>query len=166
MGVVGTVNGMDSLADMLRALPDKVKQDKSLARGLKKGAGVIRAQAKGNLAANGDVDSGRLANEMTISQKKESVPGLVEVVLKPSSKLTSVVRKDRWSKEPVPARPSKYAHWIEEGFLHKVENGTEEVPAHPFMRPAVDTKRDEALRVIEESVQADIDREAQQLGLK
>lgn len=157
MTLIGEIKGADGLAAMLKALPGKVQQDKVLARALKKGAAVIRDAAKANLLADGSVDTGLLADTMRISQKKEDAPGLVEVSLKPSSAVSMVVRKSRWSKTPVRARPSKYAHFV--------EFGTEHSAAAPFMRPAVDTKGPEAAKVIETEVLAGVAAEARKIGL-
>lgn len=155
MTVIGEISGANDLANLLRALPGKVQQDKLLAKALRKGAAVIRDAAHDNLVANGSVDSGLLANTMIIARKGEDIAGLVEISLRPSSKLSMVIRKGKHT--ATPARPSKYAHFV--------EFGTEHMAARPFMRPALDSKGTQAVDTIRSEVLTGVANEARQLGL-
>jgi HK97 gp10 family phage protein len=155
---IGTLSGSDSLEAMLRQLPGVVQQDKVLAQGLKAGGKVIRAVAAANLRANGDVETGLLADTMIVAQRSTDIAGLIEVSVRPSSKLSMVIRPSRWGKDPIRARPSKYAHFI--------EMGTERQAAHPFMRPAFDTKKGEAAQAVENTVRTGIAQAMGKVGLK
>lgn len=150
------ITGLDGIEAMLRQLPSKVEQEGVVVKALRAGAEVIHDQAKVNLIADGSVDTGLLANTMHIGRKADQRPGEVVVSLKPSSKRTMVVRKGK--SKPTPARPSKYA-----GF---VEKGTEHSPARPFMRPALDEKGQKAVEAIRDTALKGIADVARKLGLK
>lgn len=156
MAVIGEIGGVTDVVAALRALPGKVAQDEVMVKALTAGAGIVREQAKANLVAHGSVDTGLLANTMTIRRKADEVPNLVEVILKPSTKLSMVVRKGE--AKPSRARPSKYAHWI--------EFGTEQSAAEPFLRPAVDSKREAAVNKIRQVALAGVAAAAAKLKLK
>lgn len=151
------VLGADKVEAMLRQLPGRVAREKVVVKGLRAGAEIVREQAKANLIADGSYDTGLLANTMRIAKQAEDTAGEVTVTLKPSSKLSMVVRKSRRSKELVRARPSKYAHFV--------ERGTEHSAARPFMRPAVDEKGQKAVETIREVTLKGIADEARKLGL-
>lgn len=155
MTLLGTIN-TGGLEEALRKLPGKVETDRVVDQALKEGAKIVRTQAQANLRAHGSVDTGLLVNTMQIRRKPDELPGLVEVTLKPSSKLSMVVRQGK--SRPTRARPSKYAHFVEFGTEHSL--------ARPFMRPAVATKKGEAQRKIAEAVHEGVARAARKLGLK
>jgi HK97 gp10 family phage protein len=143
MASAGTINF--SAADkMLGNLPKRIDEEKIVTKALRKGAEVIREAAHGKLVANGTVETGIMAGTLQIARRDSGQPGVVEVVVKPSSKLSTVIRPSRWGKDAVRYRPSKVAHWI--------EFGTEHAPAAPFMRPAADEKRSAA----EEAIRAEM----------
>lgn len=155
MKVVAEVMGLADLTARLRQIPNELEQEKVLAKALRDGAKVVRQQAEANLVASGAVDTGLLAHTMQIVQPKQDLPGHVEVVLKPSSKLSMVVRKGKT--KPTRARPSKYAHFI--------EYGTEHSAAKPFLRPAADAKGGEAGEVIAAEVEKGVAAAARKVGL-
>jgi HK97 gp10 family phage protein len=154
MPTIGTVN-TSGFEAALRQLPNKLTTDKVVEKALKVGADVVRQQAKANLYSFGAVDTGLLANTMSISRRTDQVGGLIEVVLKPSGKKSRVTRKDG---SATVARPSKYAHLV--------ENGTERVPARPFMRNAFETKQAEAGLVIRRQIEAGVAGSLKSLGFK
>jgi len=156
MPIVGEIRGLAGLTDALKALPSAVAQEDALGAALVKGGEIIRDQAEANLVANGSVDTGLLSRTVEVKKVKSKVDGRVNVVVKPSTKLSMVVRKGKT--KATRARPSKYAHFI--------EYGTEHSQAAPFLRPAVDTKGDEAVRAIGKAVQNGVDAAARRAGLK
>lgn len=150
------ITGLDGIEAMLRQLPSKVEQEAVVVKALRAGATVIHDQAKANLIAHGSVDSGLLANTLHIGRKADQRQGEVVVSLKPSGKRVMVIRKGK--SKPTPARPSKYAHFV--------ENGTEHSAARPFMRPAVDEKGQKAVEAIRDTALKGIADVARKLGLK
>jgi HK97 gp10 family phage protein len=148
--------GVEAVEEMLSRLPE-ANAKKVVQTSLRAGASVIRKQAKANLTANGSVDTGALRNTLTIYKKAEVGKfGSMTVALRASGKLYMVVRGG--DGKPTRARPSKYAHFV--------EYGTEHSRAEPFFRPAVETKRDEAVQAIIEGAAKGLVREATKLGAK
>lgn len=153
--------GVEEVEAMLKRLPE-VNAKKVVETSLRAGAVVVRRQAKANLTANRSVDTGALRNTLTIRRKTE-VPkfGVMTVTLRASGKLYTVVRGG--SSRATKARPSKYAHLVE--FGHQNRDGSH-TPAEPFMRPAVETKKNEAVKAIIDGAAKGLVREATKLGAK
>ncbi|WP_257556419.1 HK97-gp10 family putative phage morphogenesis protein [Sphingobium sp. CFD-2] len=151
-----TISGLDEIEAMLRQLPSKVEREQVVEKSLRAGASVIHDAAKENLISAGSVDTGLLANTMRITRQADQRQGQVIVSLKPSSKLSMVIRKGKG--KPTRARPSRYAHFV--------EKGTEHSPARPFMRPAVDEKGQKAVETIRDTALKAIADVARKLGLK
>ena len=155
MQIVGAEN-ISALLTSLEAVPAR----RVARNALNAGARIIRKQAKANLSANGAIDTGLLQSTLSISKKGSNAAKTV-VTLRASGKLYMVQRKDKKTghiRKPARARPAKYAHFI--------EYGTEHSKAEPFLRPAVDSKNQEAIAAIIDSAAKGIVREANKIGLK
>ena len=147
------LQGMSEVEAMLRELP--VANAKRVVKtALRAGARVVKQTAHDILYANGSVDTGLLANTLTITEKKGDQRGSATVTLRASGKLKMVTRKGQ--SHPTKARPSKYAHLI--------EFGTEHSKAEPFLRPAVARSARASIEKIQESSARGISREAIRLG--
>jgi HK97 gp10 family phage protein len=150
MSTIKNIAGLDQLAQALRELPAAVER-KRLAKPVSDGAALIRDEAK-SLApvavevGKGDAPAGTLKAAILLAH----IPG---------DRLTAT-----------------YAVWVRHGkkFQHMgksgangdafywtfVEFGTSEMAAQPFMRPAYETRKNQALDVIIDGLRYGIDAEA------
>lgn len=147
------VRGLDEVEEVLDQLPDRVSRN-VLTASLRLGARVIAKAAAENLRASPSVDSGLLSVSITSRARRKSKGGRAVVSVGAARKAVQVRRKGR--AESVKAVPSRYAHLV--------EFGTKNMPAEPFMRPALDEKAVEAIRVIGEAMAKRIDAEAAKLA--
>ena len=146
--------GAKEIESLLKKLPEKVAEKVTLGA-LRLGAAVIAKEARALVRSSPSVDSGLLANNVTARTRKtsraKSAPKVVSVGVR--SKKKSVVRKGK--KKAIFANPARYAHLV--------EFGTENMPAEPFLRPALDLKGRAAIEKIVEGLGRGIEREARKL---
>jgi len=121
-----------------------------LRRALKSAAAPIVYRAKRNAARGSTKDSGLLSDSIG-SKVKISRTGRVIVDIKPYGKPV-VVRRRRpdGTTYQVRAKASKYAHHVEFGNVH--------MAAEPFMRPAADAGKAEAIKGFAAEVEVTIRR--------
>lgn len=121
------ITGLAELAKALRDLPQSV-QAKALRNAVSAGAEVIRAEA----ARRAPVYAGKVG-------KGHPAPGTLKAsIYKASMPDESTATREVWK---VDVRRRAY-------YAHMVERGTVKMSPRPFMRPAWDSKKDEALDVI------------------
>lgn len=139
MSYVG-VKGLAELQTFLSTLP--VKVEKNIMRSaLRQGANVLKEEAQKNLSDN--VETGKLREGLKVSTNAKR--GTVYAYVKAKGKHGYI------------------AHWIEYGVLpHSLKKGAKRksgkyqnvgrkhqgFSAHPFMRPALDTKSQQALMAV------------------
>lgn len=144
------------LEALLKQIPENVSK-KVVTTALRSGAAVIAKQARANIRANPSIDSGLLLKNITARTRRRrkggKAYGSAMVSVGPARKAAQVVRKGK--SKPVKASPSRYAHLV--------EFGTENMPAEPFMRPALETAGPEAIARIMEMMARGIEREARKL---
>lgn len=150
-GIVGSIHmtGGAELERRLKALPGKIAK-KLIRRALRSGAKIILAQAK----ANAPVDTGALKKSLKVRAAKRRGRGSVGVTV---STAEGDFKGDQF-----------YASFIEYGHKRGKRPGKgatdarEEVPARPFMRPAFDEKKQEAVNVISSTLGAGIEQVAKE----
>jgi len=151
------VIGSKELEALLKKLPERVAEKVTLGA-LRTGGRVIAKAARDSVRASPAVDSGMLEKSITTRTRKsgraKSAPKIVSVGV--ARKTAMVVRKGR--KKATKASPARYAHLV--------EFGTENMPAEPFLRPAVELKGEEAIKRIMEALGRGVDREARKLAGK
>jgi HK97 gp10 family phage protein len=133
------VDGLRQLGENMRSLSVKVAKKVS-SRTTSKGAQVIKRRAKANLKTSPSVDTGLLEKNVVIKK-----------LGKRDSKLTSehiaTVKKAAYPNDPDNTR--RVANFV--------EYGTVKMPAEPFMRPAFDTGKSEALTAMTDELRRGID---------
>lgn len=148
MTVTSKVIGAAEIEALLKQLPDKVAR-KVVGQSLRRGGTSLVKRAKANLESNQSVDSGLLKSKIGVRQSK----GKAAVgILKGSQ---TVTRKGR---KPERATPTRYAHLI--------EFGTKNIPAKPFLRPALDEGGSEAIKIIGEAMGKGVMKEATIMAAK
>jgi HK97 gp10 family phage protein len=149
--MVGTfdysIAGADELQKVLRAMPDQISEKVQVAA-LRKGGKIIADQAK----QNAPVDEGDLRDAIAVRKtpkKLQSRHGLGLLVVS------------------VKVPPGNHAHLVEFGTgPRRQKNGrfTGQMPAQPFMRPAVDAKSQEAINAIGKELGLQIEKAAEKLA--
>ena len=145
MAVTGSIKliGGKELDRKLKALPRKVAK-KILRQALRAGAKIILAQAK----ANAPVATGQLKKSLKVRAMKRTRKGTVGFKVQTKA---GDFKGDEF-----------YGSFLEYGFRRGKRPGKgaeytrEIVPAQPFMRPAFDSKKDEAVAVISKELSAKI----------
>lgn len=153
------LTGLDGVLDMLKALPPEVvsKRGGPVKTALRKGALVIQRQAKANLVAvtNNQAEgeektsTGLLAANLVVTRGKPPIGGNGERYL---------VRVRRKSYQ----RKGKSTTTQLNGA--RLEYGTSEQPAEPWLRPAFAAKAEEAIRTVETELLNQIDRIVKRLA--
>ena len=147
------VHGADVVEKFLRGLPEKVAKNVTT-QSLRAGANVIVRASRRKLRSNGDVDSGTLSKKIGTRTVKRSDKGSAEVFVTIKGGSATVVRKGKT--KPTKATPRRYAHLI--------EFGREGVPAHSFMRAAVDSDGTQAVAKIIDTAGKALQRETAKLA--
>ncbi|QXE85968.1 HK97 gp10 family phage protein [Geomonas nitrogeniifigens] len=134
------IKGLAELEKRLQALPDKLAKN-VLTRALRAGAAVFRDEAK-RIAPK---DTGEMARDIMLKKPRKG-NGLEYQVYVRSGKKSRMAGKKRNVD-----RDSFYWRFV--------EFGTAKMAAKPFMRPAFEAKRQEAIEKVRESLAANIDKE-------
>lgn len=123
------VKGLRELGEALKALPAEIasKGGGPLSRALRASANVIRDEAR-TLAPVDLIDDDGVHLRDSIKVQRDPKPGNV------TERMVVKVRFKRGDKVP-------------RNYMRFLEFGTELQPAQPFLRPAFDAKKDEALQV-------------------
>ena len=133
------ISGDTQLLRLLRNFPDRIQRNiiNSVAG---RGATVVKKHAKKNIRQNGSVETGQLLNSLK-SKKKKGVHGEQWIYTKDTAWYAHLVEfgtAPRRLARPIPfeIEPGK---WITLSY-------TGQMPAKPFMRPAVEENQREILR--------------------
>ncbi|CAN5335385.1 hypothetical protein BH10PSE12_BH10PSE12_02720 [soil metagenome] len=151
------INGAKEVEALLKQLPERLAKNVTT-NALRAGARIIAKRAREIVVANPSIDSGLLAKNITARARRRSRQGraygaaTVSVGVARVAKM--VVRKGK--KKAEKASPSRYAHLV--------EFGHDNVPAEPFLRPALDEKAIEAITRIGEFLGRGVEREAAKLA--
>lgn len=160
------VTGLDGIQKKLKALPKAVER-KVLRSALRAGAGVIRAEARDNVA----VDTGSLKKKIAVKEgdPKKYGGGVVMSVGVEKGSFFATRKRDggvkykrlrKGDKVQKKARgkitPARYAHLVELGTAHSAPK--------PFLRPAVDSKKEETMAAIEKKGREAFDKAVRELG--
>lgn len=120
--------GAASLDKLLEGLPKKVA-NKILRDALRKAGKIVQAEAK----ARAPVDEGELKRSITVRKGKRKRKGSQSVVIFPDQ--------------------NKFKDDFHGPY---VEYGTSDTPAQPFMRPAFEATKDQALAIVRSDVIAGV----------
>lgn len=146
------VEGLKGVIDTLKQLPPEVvsKRGGPIRSALYKAAKVIQTQARENVQTivdtpnrgGSDVSTGALKESITIKRRKPKGNGETYTVgISPIKRFYADtkhnVRKQRVGKGYYILPPTYYAWFL--------EFGTERMQPHPFMRPAYEAKKEEAV---------------------
>jgi HK97 gp10 family phage protein len=155
------VQGLDQLRVRLAAASDKLLKG-ALRTGLRKGATVVRNQARDNFnKAGGPNDITRaLKSSIRVTQRRGTPTRVVFSVS--AGALTNAQTKK------FGADSAYYALWVEKGHINRklgqaLRGGsrkkaaaraasTSNTPAHPYMKPAIEAKAQEAIDIMIQTV--------------
>jgi hypothetical protein len=143
------LEGADNILSMLKSLPANVvsKRGGPVKLALAKGARIIRSEVSKNLqrvTADGDESTGLLKKSLIVSRGKAPITGSGERYLVRFKRKTYPDRKGN------PVTTLKTAQIL--------EYGSEKQAAEPFIRPAVISKAETAIRTINDDLLARIDK--------
>lgn len=144
------IEGLDGVMDTLRALPREAKAGKVIRTAVRKGALVLREEARANVrrivaepnVGGPDYEStGALEAAITVTRRAPQGGLLGEAFHVVIRRLSKKMRAGL-AKGVLP--PSVYGSFL--------EFGTERMRAHSFMRPAFELKKEEALRTVVDGI--------------
>lgn len=154
------ITGIDGVLDTLQRLPPEIvsKRGGPVKTALRKGARVILAAAQSNLRASiahqnseGSVSTGLLLKNLIASRGKAPTSG------KGERYLVRVKRKTY-------PRKGKAVTTLKTAQL--LEYGSEKQPAEPWLRPAFQSKAQEAIGVIQRELVNEVDKAVRKLALQ
>lgn len=141
--------GADELEAALRALPDSLRKG-LVERALMHAAEPIAAYARGRVSYRTGHTQSRIKVSTRLSRRQRR-------------------KSKEFAEAFVGASPSRAAHLIELGTkprFHKSGKSTGQMPARPFLRPAFDAEKENALRILGEDLWLEIEKTARRLGQK
>ena len=141
--------GFKELANRLRALGPRVAKNK-LRRAVGAGATVIKKEAK-VLAA---VDTGEMKKDIQVKRERDQQGDLLSVTY------SVFVRTGKKSRASGRSRNVDKDSW----YWRQQEFGNSKMAAQPFMRPAFESKKEDAVRVIAEKLDEGIQTAARELA--
>jgi HK97 gp10 family phage protein len=155
------VQGLEQLRARLTGLPNKLIKG-AIKSGLRQAANIVKAQAKANFSAAGGPNdlTGALKASIRVTPRRGTPTRIVFNVV--AGELTKAQTK-RFG-----ADSAYYALWVEKGHINRklgeaLRGGKASVkaaraassgntPAHPFMRPAIEAKAQEAIDLMVETI--------------
>lgn len=157
------IEGLEELRARMAGVSDRLVKN-VLRSGLRKGANVVRSQARANF--NGAVGpnelTGALRASIRVTQRRGTPTRVVFNVV--AGSLTAAQKK-RFG-----ADAAYYALWVEKGHINRKAGqalrgskagvlaaraaSTNNTPAHPFMRPAIEAKAREAIDIVVQDIGA------------
>lgn len=149
------VQGLKELADALRALPSELasKNGGPLAKALRKAGYVISNEAKARAPVLKTQSKyrkpGTVRDAIKVRRDRIQAPGATET-------FEVYVRQAKGAKKGTYSPDDPYYWWWVE-FGHKARNG-KQVLAHPFMRPAFESKKEVALQTFTTELAKAIDK--------
>ena len=156
--------GFKELSQTLRGLSDDVRK-RVLKRAARAGGLVVEEEAKRNAPVLKKADPRRIAgtlkkNIRTVSVKDKSIDGAaVKVHVRKLSRKAISAFKGKTGKSSAENPDDPF-------YARFVEYGTSKMSAQPFLRPALMTKRAEAVNAMRNEVKRGIDREARRRARK
>lgn len=186
MKVEVKMSGLDGVLDTLRKLPPEVvsKRGGPVRRAVAKAAAIIRNQARLNFDVVASTPGKTGSNYATgftrkhiITKRKRLLGGqngeryivAVRYIEHPSGRNLENSRawvKRKNSKKVRPARMTKVRTLRANDVAYMLEYGTSKQPAEPWLRPAFEAKKDEAMQIMQTNLAADIDRIIKKLAKK
>lgn len=148
------VTGLAELRTAFERMPEKLVKN-SIRAGLRKGANLVRQQARANFDGAGGPNelTGALKASIRVTPRRGTPTRVVFNVV--AGELTKAQKKK------FGADSAYYALWVEKGHINRkmgeaLRGGTRKkaaaraastsnTPAHPFMRPAIEAKGQEAI---------------------
>ncbi len=141
--------GFKELAARLKALGPRAAKN-TLRRAVAAAAAEIKKEAK-NLAP---VDTGEMKKDIQVKRERDQKDG-------PLAATYSVfVRTGKKSRASGKARNVDKDSW----YWRQQEFGNSKMPAQPFMRPAFESKKEDAVRIIAEKLDEGIQKAARELA--
>jgi HK97 gp10 family phage protein len=155
------IEGMDDLRRRMDGISDKLLKN-VLRAGLRKGAGVVRNQARANF--DGAVGPSSLTGALRASIRVTPRRGT------PTKVVFSIVAGEltKAQKKKFGADAAFYALWVEKGHINRKAGealrgskagvkatraaSTNNTPAHPFMQPALESKAAEAIAIMIDTI--------------
>ena len=133
------INGAEQLQKLLKNFPERIQRDvlNSVAA---RGATVVKKHARKNIRQNGSVETGALLHSLK-TKKKKGVHGEQWIYTKNTAyhaRLVEFGTVPRKLKKPIPFEIQPGV-WITLSY-------TGQMPAKPFMRPAVEENQQEVLK--------------------
>ena len=172
------VEGLKELSDALQKLPEAIAKN-ALRGSVNAAAAVIRDEAK------------RLAPVMPEAMPSHQPPGTLKrsIIVKQIPEKSSVIQQTFYvtvrqgkkyqaqGKKGNKSQDAYYAKWVEFGHFfvppkaagiswkkHRQQNQAKFVPAHPFLRPAFESKKEEAVQALKAYLEKRIPDEATKLN--
>ena len=173
-----TVHGLKELSDAMQKLPEAIA--KNVLRGsVNAAAAVIRDEAK------------RLAPVMAEAMPSHQPPGTLKrsLIVKQIPEKSSITQQTFYvtvrqgkkyqgqGKKGNKSQDAYYAKWVEFGHFyvppkaagtswkkHRAQHQTKFVPAKPFLRPAFESKKEEALQALKDYLEKRLPEEAAKLN--
>ncbi|MDB5937542.1 MAG: hypothetical protein JWQ01_4886 [Massilia sp.] len=151
------VQGLDDLRRRMEGLADRLING-AIKSGLRQGANIVKAQAKANFSAG--VGPGVLSGALKASIRVTPRRGT------PTRAVVSVVAGEltKAQTRKFGADSAYYSMWVEKGHINRKLGqalrgskagiktaraaSTSNTPAHPYMKPAIDAKAQEAIDVM------------------
>lgn len=153
--------GVQEVIDRISELSGQVTQQ-ALRRGLYAGARVFRDEARRRVPVRtASLKRSIVAQTRTIRVGKDRIPAVVVTIARKSFAGQATARgTHRVAQGATGGRiqPRRYAHLV--------EFGTVRAKPRPFMRPAADTKRREALAAVERVMREEVEKAARRAALK
>lgn len=142
------LSGFKELAAALRELGPRVAKN-SLRRAVSAGATVVKNDAR----ARAPKDTGEMAKDILVKRERDTKGEM-------SAKYSVFVLTGKKSRLKGKGRNVARDSW----YWRLVEFGTSKMAAQPFMRPAYDGKKEEAVKVIGEKLDEGIQKAARELA--
>jgi HK97 gp10 family phage protein len=180
------MHGLEGLLDTLRRLPPEVvsKRGGPVRRAVAKAAALLRNEARKNFAAVTSSPGKTAKNWATgftqkhIITKRKPIFGdgmvkgeryivAVRYIKHPSARILAgsrAIAKRANSKHDRPTRYTKAKELRANDVAYMLEYGTSKQPAEPWLRPAFEAKKQEALQMMETHLRTDIDRIVKKLA--
>ncbi|MBF0438308.1 MAG: HK97 gp10 family phage protein [Magnetococcales bacterium] len=149
MAELVTVEGLSELSNALRQMSVRL-QANGVAAAIYAAAAIIRNQAK----ANAPVQTGTLKRAIYASKDRSKTTTTTKAMIvgvRKGKKLRTVNSRGRNT-----SRDAYYADWV--------EFGTKKTPAQPFLRPAFESTKEEALGALKTRLSKAVD-DARRAGL-
>jgi HK97 gp10 family phage protein len=144
------IKGFSELDKALREIPEKLARN-VMRSGLRAGAVVFRDESKVNLASNGSIQSGELRDGLKVGTNFRNGVARAYVKIKGKHAFLAPWIEYGTAAHSIAARNVKYL-FFGGAFVNSVEHPG--AKPKPFMRPALESKTQEALQAVGDVVKA------------